>query len=177
MHAAISHLIDINAVTECQPCNNQFLSHIFLAPKPNGDKRFILNLKCLNKFITTSHFKLEDIRTATKLLSAKCVMIKIDLKEAYFSVSIHKNYRQYLRFQWQNKLYQFKVLPFGLCTAPYVFTKLMKPVIEHLRCQGITCTVYLDDILLIFDNHTEANQGTKIAINLLEYLGFTINNN
>lgn len=177
MHAAISHLLDINAVTECQPCNNQFLSHIFLAPKPNGDKRFILNLKCLNKFITTSHFKLEDIRTATKLLSAKCVMIKIDLKEAYFSVSIHKNYRQYLRFQWQNKLYQFKVLPFGLCTAPYVFTKLMKPVIEHLRCQGITCTVYLDDILLIFDNHTEANQGTKIAINLLEYLGFTINYN
>lgn len=154
MQCSISHLQDIGAIIECQPCKDQFLSHIFfLTPKPNGDKRFILNLKNLNKFVDTSHFKLEDIRTATKLLSTNPLMAKIDLKEAYFSVSVHKLYRRYLRFKFQNKIYEFQVLPFGLSTAPYIFTKMMKPVIEHSRKQGIVCTVYLDDIfsfLIVF---------------------------
>lgn len=41
-----------------------------------------LNLKKLNSFIDTEHFKLEDTRTACKLMSKDCFMASIDLKEA-----------------------------------------------------------------------------------------------
>ena len=39
----------------------------------------------------------------------------------------------------------FNVLPFGLSTAPYVFTKLLRPLVELWRCRGLHSVVYLDD--------------------------------
>ena len=50
---------------------------------------------------------------------------KIDLQDAYFHVTIHPSSRKYLRFAFENKVYQFWVLPFGLNTAPQVFTRLV----------------------------------------------------
>ncbi|KAI8426711.1 hypothetical protein MSG28_014417 [Choristoneura fumiferana] len=49
----------------------------------------------------------------------------------------HKDHRKYLRFMFNDSLYEFNCLPFGLATAPYAFTKLLKPVMEFLREQGI----------------------------------------
>lgn len=121
---------------------NQFITSAFLTPKPNGKTRFILNLKNLNKFIDPGHFKLEDFRTALKLVTKDCYMCTIDLKDACFSIPIHINYRKYLRFQWDNKLYEFNVLPFGLSTAPYVFTEIMQPAIKLLRLCGYLSTIY-----------------------------------
>lgn len=62
---AINELLDLTALSECTPCDIQYtsISSIFLVHKPNGKKRFILNLKSLNKFITINHFKMEDLRT------------------------------------------------------------------------------------------------------------------
>lgn len=81
---------------------------------------------------------MEDIRTATNLLSKDSYMATIDLKEAYFLVSVHKSFRKYLRFRFDNQLYEFTCLPLGLCSAPLVFTKLMKPMLAALRRDGHT---------------------------------------
>ena len=102
-------------------------------------------------------------------------MVKLDLKDAFFSVSIHKNYRKYLRFSFCNQLYEFLCLPFGLCTAPYVFTKIMKPVLHFLRSIGIILVIYLDDILKIANSRDECLKNLKISLNLLQFLGFIIN--
>lgn len=39
----------------------------------------------------------------------------------------------------------FTVLPFGLSSAPYIFTKLLRPLIRHWRGLGISTTIFLDD--------------------------------
>ena len=46
---------------------------------------------------------------------------KTDLQDVYFHVPIHPSSRKYLRFAFEIKVYQFRVLPFGLNTAPQVF--------------------------------------------------------
>lgn len=115
----------------------------------NGENRFIFNLKKLNKFIHAPHFKLEDIKTAKKLITKDCFLTKIDMKESYFLIPIYKKHKKFLRFSFKGQLFQFDVLPFGLCTAPYVFTKLLKPVVEKLRSSGWLSVIYLDDILMI----------------------------
>lgn len=56
LHEAILKLKDSGAIQECTPIQGQFISPYFLVPKLNGSKRFILNLKKLNKFINPSHF-------------------------------------------------------------------------------------------------------------------------
>ncbi|RVE43203.1 hypothetical protein evm_012152 [Chilo suppressalis] len=171
----IKKLLKIGAIQRCSPCDNQFLSSIFLIKKSNGERRFILNLKKLNKNIPTPHFKLEDYRTVMRLLTKNSYMCSIDLKNAYFSVCIHSDSRRYLRFKWLNRLYEFQVLPFGLNIAPYVFTKLMRPVMQYLRNQGFFCIIYLDDLLLLNDTYAGCKRNFEFTKHLLQSLGFTIN--
>lgn len=143
--------------------------------KPDGSKRFVLNLKNLNKFILTEHFKLEDVKVACKLVFQGFYMAHLDLKDAYFLIPVHEESRKYLRFYFQNELYEFLVIPFGLCTAPFIFTKLLKPVANYLRNQGFSSVVYLDDFLCIAKNFELCHQNMCATKTLLKKLGFIIN--
>lgn len=172
---AIDNLLSIGAISKCQPIEGQFLSDIFLVPKPNGKFRFILNLKKLNKFIETVHFKIEDLRTAIKLITRDCYMTKIDLKDAYYLIQIHPNSKKYLRFQFEQQLYEFNVLPFGLSTAPYIFTKVMKPIVRLLRSAGLISTNYLDDYWLMGHSYEDCLYNTMQTRKLITSLGFIIN--
>ena len=162
-------------IVHCKEKTGQYLSPYFLVSKPNGEYRFILNLKGLNKFIKTDHFKMHDLRTVLKLILQDDFMASIDLQDAYFLVSVDKSCRKYLRFKFQNNIYEFTVLPFGLCTSPYVFTKILKPVMSQLRMQGLMSVDYLDDILLIGKNYEECFNNVKLTRSLLESLGFVLN--
>ena len=71
-----------------------------------------------------------------------------DLKDAYYSVPIHKVHQKYLKFEWQGQLYQFTCLPNGLACAPRLFTKLLKPAYSTLRKQGFQSVGYIDDSYL-----------------------------
>ena len=102
-------------------------------------------------------------------------MTRLDLKDAYFAIPIHKHHQKYLRFRWKNRRYQFQSLPFGLSTAPCTFTKVLRPVIGLLRELGIRCVIYLDDILIMNQDKEMARQQTWTAIDLLESLGFLVN--
>ena len=60
-------------------------------------------------------------------------MCKIDLKEAYYRVAVDKAHGKFLRFYYSRKFYEFTCIAFGLNVAPYIFTKLLKPVMTWLR--------------------------------------------
>lgn len=80
-----------------------------------------------------------------------------------------------MRFVFKNQIYEFNCLPFGLNIAPRIFTKLLKPVAKYLRQKGCKIIIYLDDVLIIGDNFNECSQSVKWVGNLLEQLGFIIN--
>ena len=118
---------------------------------------------------------METIDSAIYLLERTCFMASIDLKDACFSVPIAKEHRKYLRFQWRDRLYQFCVLPFGLASAPRVFTKVLEPMIVHLRSHGYMSCNYIDDALLIGKTRSECELNVQTRIDLSNKLGFTIN--
>lgn len=171
----ITELLNKGAISKCEYSKNQFVSDIFLRAKSNGGYRLIINLKNLNKFVYHEHFKLEDWRTASRLISKNCFMCTIDLKDAYYLIPIINSHKKYLRFHFQNSLYEFNCLPFGLNTAPYVFTKILKPLIRYIRNLGIRCVIYLDDFLIIADSYDECKKSVKLVCDLLFKLGFIIN--
>lgn len=175
MQRALKNVLEIGAVRKCKESKGQFISGIFLVPKSNGEMRLILNLKKLNDFIETTHFKMEDIRTAMRLISEGSFMSNLDLQNAYFTIPIHSEHRKFLRFRWRHDLFEFVCLPFGLCTAPWVFTKVLKPVVGFLRSQGWLSVIYLDDILVLAESKKRCQENLVATKSLIESLGFMCN--
>lgn len=70
----------------------------------------------------------------------------LDLQSGYWQVEVDKKDREKTAFVTENELYQFKVMPFGLCNAPATFERLMNKILEGLSWK--TCLVYLDDVIV-----------------------------
>ena len=104
-------------------------------------------------------------------------MSSIDLKDAYFSVSVNPEFRKFLRFYWDSKLFQFTCMPNGLSSAPRIFTKLLKPIFSSMRSNGYCSVYYLDDSLLIGDTAEECLANVNLTARLLKEAGFFINEN
>ena len=104
-------------------------------------------------------------------------MMKLDLKDAYYSVPIHPDHRRFLRFVFNGKAFEFQCLPFGLRSAPRAFTRLMNPIIAHIRSLGIRIVIFLDDILILHQSPSVLQSIFKKIVTLLERLGFLINLN
>ena len=175
MQEEIEKLLLKGAIQLVSPSNGQFVSRLFLVPKKTGDLRPVINLRPLNKFIIHKHFKMENLQNVTQLVRKGDYMVTIDLKDAYFSIPIHQSHRKFLRFSWRNQLFQFAALPFGLTSAPRVFTKVLKPVIANMRQRGIRCLIYIDDLIIVASSKMECNEQAAFAVQLLTDLGFNVN--
>ena len=99
----------------------------------------------------------------------------IDLKDAYFHIPIHQAYRKFLRFIWQDKVFQFVCLPCGLAHSPSIFTKVVREVATTLRQQGIRIHCYLDDWLILAQGNLSCKAHTSVVCSLTASLGFVIN--
>ena len=73
------------------------------------------------------------------------------------------------------RVYQFTCLPFDLATSPREFTKLLRPVVQLLRLQGIKLHVYLDDWLIRASSAAQARTHTDLVLQVLQHLGWVIN--
>ena len=152
----------------------EYVSPIFLTPKSDGEYRMILNLRTLNQFIKYEHFKMDNIKTVLHLIKPKCYMCKIDLKDAYYSIKIEDLCQKYLKFQWEEVLYQYTCYPNGLCSCPRRFTKLMKVPLCILRIQGCEICGYIDDFIIIATTYLKCFSSTRQAVDLFTRLGFLV---
>ena len=119
----------------------------------SGKKRLILDLRHINLHIYKQKFRCEDLHTIKNVFAKDFFVFSFDLKSGYHHVDIFPDHRKYLAFSWDfgkghTRYFQFTVLPFGLSSAPFIFTKLLKPLITHWRSQGIPIPIFFDDGVL-----------------------------
>ena len=93
-------------IRKCYWEKGDFINTIFLREKrdsvmDNKRYRLILNLKCLNEYVISKHFKMETLDTCLQLMKPNCFMASLDLKDAYFSIPVHNKSTEYLKFQFQ----------------------------------------------------------------------------
>ena len=111
--------------------------------KSSGKFRLILDLRYLNTFLQTHTFTLEDTKLLHTLFQPDDFLFTFDLQDAYYHISIGRTHRPYLGFSWfldgkrRYRFFHFNVLPFGLSTAPYLFTKMLRPLIQHWRVRWL----------------------------------------
>ena len=118
-------------------------------------KRLVLDLSALNQLIPDQVFKLEDFKTLSPFLPQSHFAIKFDLKAGYHHVEIDKHFRKFLGFSWGGKWFVFNVLLFGLKTAPYLFTKILRPLVKKWRGDGLKFVLYLDDGICLAGSQVE----------------------
>ena len=71
----------------------------------------------------------------------------IDLASGYWQVAMSEEFQEKTAFVMHNGLYEFAMMPFGLCSAPATFQRLMRKVLKGLVNEK--CMVYLDDLLVM----------------------------
>lgn len=153
-----------------------YRSSFFLTPKKPNTWRPILNLKPLNKqFIRPRRFRMETLASIIPSLGENLWATSIDLKDAYLHVPVHPSDQRFLAFNYQGVDFVFQAMPFGLSTAPHVFTRVTRAITAFLRRRGITVFAYLDDWLIVSRSRPEAQRDTEVTTTLLRRLGWIIN--
>ena len=90
------------------------------------------------------------------------------MSDAYLHIPIHQNSRKYLRFCHNSQMFQFTSLPFGLATAPQVFTMIVKKVKLMALTRGARLHQYLDDWLIRAQSQKEAQMNTQTVVDLTQ---------
>ena len=152
-----------------------FYSRLFLVEKATGGWRPVIDLSTLNTFIRQTPFKMETVASVLNAVQENDLLASLDLKDAYFQVPVHPSSRKFLRFVSQGTVYQFKVLCFGLSTAPQVFTRVFAAVSAWAHSRGIRLLRYLDDWLVLASSETKARQHVQDLLLLCHDLGIVVN--
>lgn len=138
-------------------------------------KRLILDLSVLNSYLKRDKVKFEDYKVALEYFEKDCFCIKFDLKSSYHHIDICKECQTFLGFQWKDNYYCFTVLPFGLSTAPYIFTKCLRAMVKNWRSNNIKIVLYLDDGIAMSESFEECQRISSFIKSSLDKAGFLIN--
>lgn len=115
----------------------------------NGKSRLILDLRHVNSYLRYCRFKYEGIQTAAELFQSNDWVFKFDYKSGYHHVDIYDPHTTFLGcaivLAGKMRYFKFSVLPFGLATGPYVFTRIQKTLVKYWRSKGYRIFTYLDD--------------------------------
>ena len=154
---------------------SQILLQNFPRSQEELELRLIIDLSVLNHFVYTQTFKMETQRKVKDAIQLNDWALSLDLTDAYLHVLIHPRSHKYLRFTLRGRVYQFKALPFGLSTSPFVFTCLMNVIVTFLRRRAITLHPYLDDWLARNQNRRRLLEHRQFILSLINSLGLIIN--
>ena len=120
--------------------NCQWKSPVVLVRKKDNSLRFCVDYRMLNEVTQKDSYPLPRIDDTIDTLAGSRMFSTLDLKSGYWQVGIHPQDREKTAFSIGEGLWQFTVMPFGLCNAPATFERLMEYVLQRLNWR--MCLVY-----------------------------------
>ncbi len=173
----VSSLLRKEAIEVVPPLDREsgFYSRYFVVPKKDGGLRPILDLRLLNRSVSRLKFRMLTVKQVVSQIRSEDWFVTIDLKDAYFHVSILPSHRKFLRFAFRGKAYQYRVLPFGLALSPRTFTKCVDAALAPLRLQGIRILNYIDDWLILAHSEQLAVRHRDVVLAHMKELGLRLN--
>ena len=135
-----------------EPSASPWASAVVLVKKKDGSTHFCVDYRKLNAVTKKDSYPLSHIQESSDLLGQTQYFTTLDLFSGYWQVEMDASSKEFTAFTTYDGLYEFKVLPFGLCNAPSIFQSLMENVLRGLNWK--ICLMYIDDII-IFSNSFE----------------------
>ncbi len=98
----------------------------------------------VNRHLGNKAFKFEGLKD---LAERGDYAVFYGLISGYYHVDFFHASRTSVGFKWEGEYYVYNCLPFGLSTAPLVFSKVMRELVMHWRWRGIRVLPHLDDFM------------------------------
>jgi len=156
-----------------EPSTSPWASAIVMVPKKQKEAwRFCVDFRPLNKVTKKDSYPLPRIDEALDTVAGSAWYSSLDLRSGYWQVPLSPEARAKTAFITNGGLWQFKVLPFGLCNAPATFERLMDRVLAGIPRQE--CVVYLDDILVHGDSFQAALEALRRVLERVAAAGLKL---
>ena len=157
-----------------EPSQSPWSSPVVLVRKKNGKRRFCIDFRRVNMVTEKDAYPLPQVEaTLSKLREARFIS-SIDLANGYWQVPLAPESRPITAFTVPGRgLYQFRVMPFGLHSAPATFQRLLDQVIgPELEPRAFA---YLDDIIVLGRTFEEHLQNLRVVLHRLQAANLRIN--
>ena len=178
----------LKAVAMAQELPQIHLSPIGVIPKPNqpGKFRLICDLSSPHsqsvndgiapELCSLQYASVDQAVALASRLGRGSLMAKLDLKSAYRMIPVHLEDQQLLGLEWGGTTYCDQALPFGLRSAPLIFTAVADGLAWAFSCNGIQNTIhYLDDFFFVGPPASdECAAALRTAIPLCHRLGLPV---
>jgi len=119
--------------------SSAFIVHT--AQKP----RVVYDYKYVNSFTATASCKYETLPDLAQSLRQNDALLTWDVQDAYHHLMLQPDDRKYLAVRCLGRFCVPITMPFRLAPAPLTWTKVMRPVVQHLRAAGFSILPYMDD--------------------------------
>ncbi|KRZ65622.1 Retrovirus-related Pol polyprotein from transposon 17.6, partial [Trichinella papuae] len=129
-----------------EPANSPWSAPIVIVRKKDGSPRFCVDFRRLNDVTIKDAHPLPRIDDTLEALSGARWFSTLDFSSGYWQIPVDEADRPKTAFSTPFGLYQFRVMPFGLCNAPATFQRLMDVALRGLTWSS--CLAYLDDIIV-----------------------------
>ena len=122
-------------------------SPVELVTKKDGSQRLCIGYRRLNAATVKDAFPIPRVDDSLAALRGSRWFSTLDLASGYWQVAMDTNTQEKAAFETPSGLYEWNVMPFGLCTAPSTFARLMELALKGLHWQ--ICLIYLDDVIVM----------------------------
>ena len=157
-----------------EPSNSPWASPLVLVRRQRDNKvRCCVDFRGLNLLTKKDSYPLPRIDDTLDTLVDSQYFTTLDLSSGYWQVEVAPEDREKTAVITNFGLYQFKVLPFGVCNGPATFERLMETVLRGL--QWTECLIYLDDIIVPGKTFSQAADRLQLVLERLTSAGLKLN--